>query len=138
MNHWYESTPCDRMDTRHPVARLTAQVDRCNAPNQCSRREESAAFREYLFSLVDSLFLLCALILPRYWCCCCHGQYYSVQIVDNFTYVICGDGCLQEGVASEACSLGGHLGLGKLIVLYDDNEVWYKLFSFLLHRYMLT
>lgn len=45
------------------------------------------------------------------------------EIVDNFTYVICGDGCLQEGVASEACSLGGHLGLGKLIVLYDDNEI---------------
>ncbi|CAN0406965.1 unnamed protein product, partial [Laminaria digitata] len=45
------------------------------------------------------------------------------QVVDNFTYVICGDGCLQEGVSSEACSLGGHLGLGRLIVLYDDNEV---------------
>jgi transketolase len=38
-------------------------------------------------------------------------------VVDNFTYVICGDGCLQEGVASEACSLAGTLGLGKLIVL---------------------
>lgn len=45
------------------------------------------------------------------------------KIVDNFTYVICGDGCLQEGVSSEACSLGGHLGLGRLIVLYDDNSV---------------
>jgi len=45
------------------------------------------------------------------------------NIVDHYTYVICGDGCLQEGIASEACSLAGHLGLGKLIVLYDDNSI---------------
>ena len=45
------------------------------------------------------------------------------DIFDHFTYVICGDGCMQEGVASEACSLAGHLGLGRLIVLYDDNKI---------------
>jgi transketolase len=43
-------------------------------------------------------------------------------IFDNFTFVLCGDGCLQEGVASEAASLAGHLGLGKLVLLYDDNK----------------
>jgi transketolase len=47
----------------------------------------------------------------------------DAQVVDHFTYVIMGDGCNQEGVASEACSLAGHLKLGKLIALYDDNHI---------------
>jgi len=44
-------------------------------------------------------------------------------IVDHHTYVIATDGDLMEGVAAEACSLAGHLGLGKLIVLFDDNRI---------------
>jgi transketolase len=45
------------------------------------------------------------------------------NLVDHFTYVMAGDGDMMEGVVSEACSLAGHLRLGKLIVLYDDNKV---------------
>jgi transketolase len=45
------------------------------------------------------------------------------DIIDHFTYAIVSDGDLMEGVASEAASLAGHLGLGKLIYLYDDNRV---------------
>ena len=45
------------------------------------------------------------------------------EIVDHWTYAICSDGDLQEGIASEAASLAGHLRLGKLAMLYDDNQI---------------
>ena len=47
----------------------------------------------------------------------------GATLVDHYTYVVMGDGCNQEGIASEACSLAGHLKLGKLIAFYDDNHI---------------
>ena len=46
---------------------------------------------------------------------------YGAEIVDHHIFGICSDGDLMEGVASEAASLAGHLGLGRLVYLYDDN-----------------
>ncbi len=48
---------------------------------------------------------------------------FGADVVDHFTYCICGDGCLMEGIGQEAVTLAGHLGLGKLILLYDNNGI---------------
>jgi transketolase len=47
----------------------------------------------------------------------------GLEVVDHHTYVLCGDGDMMEGVSHEACALAGTLGLGKLIVFYDDNLI---------------
>ena len=48
---------------------------------------------------------------------------FGTELVDHHTYVICGDGDLEEGISHEAASLAGHLGLGRLVYVYDDNHI---------------
>ena len=45
------------------------------------------------------------------------------ELIDHFTYVFLGDGCMMEGISHEACALAGTLGLGKLVAIYDDNGI---------------
>ncbi len=48
---------------------------------------------------------------------------FGAELVDHYTYVLAGDGCLMEGISQEAIALAGHLKLNKLILLWDDNNI---------------
>ena len=52
-----------------------------------------------------------------------HNARFGDDLVDHFTYVIAGDGCLMEGISHEAIDLAGHMGLGRMVLLWDDNQI---------------
>jgi transketolase len=60
------------------------------------------------------------------------------ELFNNYTYMFFGDGCAMEGVASEAASQAGHLQLGKLIAVYDDNHISIVRISTWLFKLLLT
>jgi len=88
----------------HPEAHLTPGVETTTGPL-------GQGFATAVGMAIAEAFLAATFNRPNY------------PIVDHYTYVLASDGDLMEGVASEAASLAGHLKLGKLIVLYDDNKV---------------
>ncbi|MBN2905527.1 MAG: transketolase [Rhodobacteraceae bacterium] len=52
-----------------------------------------------------------------------HNARFGDDLVDHYTYVIAGDGCLMEGISHEAIDMAGHWGLGRMIVMWDDNQI---------------
>ena len=95
---WESRTP------GHPEYGLTPGVEATTGPL-------GAGFSNSVGMAIAEAFLAATFNRPGY------------DLVDHHTYGIVGDGCLMEGVAAEAASLAAHLGLGKLIYLYDDNHV---------------
>ena len=52
-----------------------------------------------------------------------HNARFGDDLSDHYTYVIAGDGCLMEGISHEAIDMAGHMGLGRLVLMWDDNEI---------------